>query len=155
MEWNILAGAVVSVLCICVVVYLLVEKKENDETKRNDFTTLSNSLIAALSVAINICAGVSYALFKCGIAKYGPEGIDRDYVNFAYLYAWHFIDILPLVRVPELLAMKDPPMTIGNWCAGVPVLAFKLFVVLEIVKSVKEWFDKKKERAKKNEKKPG
>ncbi len=135
---SLVVGALALAVWIAIMIQIIMAQQEDNRNQTTDLTDIVNFSVASLMLAVNICSGLSYALVRTGIASY-TKANDIDYGRFMHFYLWHFIDIVPIVRVWKLLNV-EPPMTIGNFWAGLPVLMFDLFVILVIIKSLKKWF---------------
>jgi hypothetical protein len=145
---SLLVGALTLGVWIGMMIFIIMDMQQAKRNQTTGLTDIVNFSVASLMLAVNICSGVSYGLVKSGIATYTKTN-DIDYGRFMDFYMWHFVDIVPLVRVWQVLNI-EPPMTIDNFWGGLPVLMFDLFVILVIIKSLKEWFatrDKRKVQA--------
>ena len=87
--------------------------------------------------AISAFAAISYYLMREQIAIYEIRP-DYSIGTFADYYFWIFFDMLPGLDVWKTLGVSSPA-TPRNAVAGLPILAFRLFVLLGILASYKTW----------------
>ena len=87
--------------------------------------------------AISAFAAISYYLTRQQIGMYEIRA-DYSIGTFADYYVWIFVDMLPGLDVWKTLGVSSPASP-RNVVAGLPVLAFRLFVVLGIFASYKTW----------------
>ena len=66
---------------------------------------------------------------------------------FADFYLWHLIDMIPGFKVWETLGIQAPVKP-SDPLASLPVLIFRVCVVLPIFALFKKWYDIAKERRK-------
>jgi hypothetical protein len=91
-----------------------------------------------VAAAISSFAGISYLLMHQQIAIYEIRA-DYSIGTFADYYVWTFIDMLPSLDVWETLGVSSPAAP-KNVAAGLPVLAFRLLVVVFGIRAVwKRW----------------
>ena len=95
-------------------------------------------------------AWVSYALYALGIVKLLENSGEPTYGNLLQTYLWHLMNVIPLTNVEKTFGMKDPIVQFTGWIAGLPILAFRLAVVVIILGAIQEaWriFQKSSEEA--------
>ena len=93
--------------------------------------------------AIAVAAAASLLLARTSWAVYEPAAQPgQEYATFANYYVWVLLDMLPGMKVPELLAL-DAPLVPRNAAAGVPVIAFRTFVLFGLLAALKDWWQAK------------
>jgi hypothetical protein len=129
-------GLTTAVVVAVLIVYLSLglSKKFFEKFPATVVITMFGIIVAAATPAF---AGISYFLMHQQIAVYEIRA-DYSIGTFADYYAWIFIDMLPALDVWETLGISSPA-TPQNFVARLPVLAFRLFVVLGILPSWNTW----------------
>ena len=95
--------------------------------------------------AIAVAASASLQLLRAGWAVYEPTPLaDQAYVNFATYYIWVLLDMLPGLQASDLLSF-DPSLKPKNAVAGVPVIAFRMFVLFGLLAALRVWWNGRKE----------
>ena len=90
--------------------------------------------------AIAVAASVSLMLLRAGWASYEPmPQPDQAYVAFTTYYVWVLLDMLPGLKATELLAF-DAPTVPKNALAGIPVIAFRAFIVFGLLAALRVWW---------------
>lgn len=106
-------------------------------------------LISLLTVltAIAVAASASLQLLRGGWAVYDPVPTANDaYFNLIAYYVWVFLDMLPAIKATELLAFV-PPLEPKNSVAGIPVMAFRAFILFGLLAALKVWWQRRKQVA--------
>ena len=98
-----------------------------------------------LLVGVLVFSHISFVLEQVGWAKYEPEGVSFD--PFFVYYVWAFVDMLPGLEVSETLNFK-PPIEPVDSVAGLPVLFFRIFVILGIIRAFQVWWSNRFKRVK-------
>jgi hypothetical protein len=91
-------------------------------------------------IVIAVAASLSLQLLRVGWAVYEPVSPENDpYGTLISYYVWVFLDMLPGIKASELLAFTAPlrPM---NSVAGIPVIAFRAFVLFGLLAALKVWW---------------
>lgn len=100
---------------------------------------LSGALIV---LSVFLFATLSYMLEASGVASYHGSGtpgdVDRLFVVAGY-YGWHFLDMLPVIEATETLDISAP-LTISGVGPLLPVLLFKAFVGLVLLRVIVSWW---------------
>ncbi|HKX60369.1 MAG TPA: hypothetical protein VJS65_00975 [Verrucomicrobiae bacterium] len=100
--------------------------------------------------AIAVAASASLLLLGAGWALYDPTPpANRGYDPFITYYLWVLLDMLPGLQVNELLTFA-PPLKPKNAVAGIPVIAFRTFVLLGLLKTLKVWWEGRKNGTRKS-----
>jgi len=100
-------------------------------------------LVLAAFTAIAVAAAASLQLLRPGWATYDPvPSVDHGYSPLLSYYLWVLLDMLPGLKVPELLAFKAP-LTPTNAAAGIPVIAFRVVVLFGLLGTLKVWWHKR------------
>ena len=101
------------------------------------------SLTAASAIAV--AASASLLLSRTGWALYEPTPQQsQEYATFAGYYVWVLLDMLPGMKVPELLSFEVPPLKPRNAVAGIPVIAFRTFIFFGLLAALKAWWQAKR-----------
>jgi hypothetical protein len=119
----------------------------NESFFRNSPTRVVVSLFAStVLLAASVCSAWSYILVSEGWGSYTSSKELHPGV-FADFYLWHLIDMFPGFKVWETLGI--PALVKANdWIAALPVLVFRVFVVLPILALIKKWYDIAKQGSK-------
>ncbi len=64
---------------------------------------------------------------------------DPSNATIAAFYCWHFLELVPLVQVPETLRW-DPPLSYEQWQVGMLVLGFQLAGVVPVIAVIREFW---------------
>jgi hypothetical protein len=131
-----IAGAILSIAFVAPAVWLTqtVKRPPRGRDSASVITVLSLSLMTMAAV----CASISFALFAKHIGDYGvPSKYSAG--TFMDFYMCTFFDLLPGVKVLETLHLRNP-IEAHNFAAGLPVLAFKTFVIWLFLDAFRSWF---------------
>lgn len=105
--------------------------------------------IALLTVftGIAVAASLSYQLLRAGWADYEPAPPpDQAYLVFNAYYFHVMLDLLPGLDAAKTLSF-EAPLQPKNWVAGLPVVAFRAFIIFGVVAGVRAWWVARKTRA--------
>jgi hypothetical protein len=125
--------------------YLTIPQLRSREALR--FPVHKGLFIFLLTVitAIAVAASVSLQLLRVGWAVYDPVPTEEDaYRNLIAYYVWAFLDMLPAIKATELLAFI-PPLKPKNSVAGIPVMAFRAWILFGLLAALKEWWQRRKQ----------
>jgi hypothetical protein len=134
LHWAL--GAAFAGLLVSLTVWLTYHvERDSDGVKTKDvLAVLAWSIFTVTAVA----AWISFTLCKNGLGDY--SGVPAEYSpgSFFNLYVYTFLDLLPAMKALETLHIKAPiePRTL---VAGLPVLAFRLFVVGLFFRAILSW----------------
>jgi hypothetical protein len=101
------------------------------------------TLSLGLLLAVILGGWLSYLLHAKGLAQYALQG-EPSLAQFMRLYFFTFGELLPLVDVTKTLQIASP-VSIRSFWGGVPVLAFKVFVLLYIFEAFRSWSQARKD----------
>jgi hypothetical protein len=108
-------------------------------------TSVVLSLFASIALlSASVCSAWSYILMSRGIGSYTAT-VELHPGVFADFYLWHLIDMIPGFRVWETLGI-EAPVKANDPIARLPVLTFRVFVVLPILALFKKWYDLSKKK---------
>jgi hypothetical protein len=85
-----------------------------------------------------VFGALSLFLEVVGWAQYRSEA-PRTFVSFHLYYLWLFLEILPILKITETLNLTAPVQPEGV-VAGLPVIAFRVFVVYGLLRALKIWW---------------
>lgn len=93
-----------------------------------------------VTTAIAIAAAASRLLAEHMGATYAPLP-EKEYMflHFFHYYTWVFFDMLPGLKMTELLAF-EPLLKPKDAMAGAPVVAFRAFIVFGLLAALKTWW---------------
>lgn len=95
-----------------------------------------------------VAASASYQLLRAGWADYQPAPAwSTAYVDFNIYYLHVALDLLPGLDATKTLNF-EAPLQPRNWVAGLPVVAFRAFLIFGVVAGVKAWWTGRKALAK-------
>lgn len=114
------------------------------DTKQGVFVI---ALLGALS--LSGFAVISFLLRLARVADYkggdlGDEVKIDDLAAFIGTYAWHLLDVLPLVDAAKTY-QAEPPVRPANLAAWVPVVGFRMMVLLLLWKAATNWWEKRRQ----------
>ena len=90
--------------------------------------------------ACAVAASVSALLLRAGWAEYHPAPRpDEAYLQLVGYYLWVLADMLPGLELTALLAW-EPPLAPVDAAAGVPVIAFRAFVLFGLLAALRTWW---------------
>jgi hypothetical protein len=104
---------------------------------RADRLGVLGALALGPMLAAVVCAWLSYLIYLANPATYAvpaPLSVGR----FVDYYVYVFLDLLPAIKVPQTLHL-EPAIQPRSSMAGVPVLAFKVFVVWLFFDAARAW----------------
>jgi hypothetical protein len=85
-----------------------------------------------------VFGALSLLLEAVGWAQY-TSGEARTFLSFHIYYLWLFLDMLPGLNATETLSLTAPLQSEGV-IAGLPVIAFRAFVVFGLLRALKTWW---------------
>lgn len=106
----------------------------------NRFAIRKGLAIFALLVltAAAVFGALSLFLEVVQWAQYSSEG-PLTFVSFHLYYLWLFLEMLPVLKITETLNLTAPVQFEGV-VAGLPVIAFRVFVVYGLLRALKIWW---------------
>ena len=123
-----------AVVVACTGVWAIRQVKKEASASLSDVLALLG--YGALTLAV-VCAWVSFALYQAHLASYEvPNPVYSG--RFVDLYMYTFFDLIPGVHVWETLGVKSPIVANGV-VAGLPLLAFKIFVLRVVFDAFVYW----------------
>ncbi len=96
-----------------------------------------SACVAAALLLTTVGAWVSYVLCQYGISPSAKDSMPPTYNNLVSTYLWHLVDVVPLTNLEKTFGMKDPPVRFTGWFPGLPILVFRLFVIVVILAAVR------------------
>ena len=96
-------------------------------------------------VGAAVFGAMSFLLEVIGWAQYSSKEA-RDLVSFNLYYLWLFLDMLPGLKVTETLGLTTPLQPEGV-VAGLPVIAFRIFVAYGLLRALKSWWSAREEKS--------
>jgi len=143
----LLAAVFSSIFVLLVIWYSRIARRTIVMSTRGVGTTY---LMFGLTTAIVISGWVSYTMHTNGIGSY--EVASAATLNeFMRLYFFTLADLIPALEIPETLHLSSPVETL-DFTAGLPVLAFRVFVLWFVFDAFRTWRKRRKEMGKE---KPG
>lgn len=111
------------------------------------YSVYKGSRIFGLLVLLGaaVFGSLSLLLAKLGWATYATERVAL--ASFNEYYIWVFLDLLPGLKVTQTLGVS-PPVKPEGAVAGLPVVAFRAFVVYGLLKALRYWWANRKDPAK-------
>ena len=138
-------GAIVSAFLAILVGVLFIGL--NETFFRRYPTRVVVSLFVSIALlAASVCSAWSYILLSKGLASYTSSKEMHPGV-FADFYLWQLIDMIPGFKIWETLGIQAP-VKANDPVASLPILIFRVCVVLPLLAVVKKWYDIAKERRK-------
>lgn len=134
----------------CWMIFVIIDLHKANRNETTGLVDIVNVTVATVLLGVHLCSALSFALSSLGLAHYSGGG-ELNYGAFVGLYLWRSIDLIPLVKVWELLKVSAP-LSVENVWAGVPVLLFELFMILQVIKSIRAWIDQRARRHERLEK---
>jgi hypothetical protein len=98
-------------------------------------------MVLSVCLSAGIFATVSFMIMSIKAGSY----IGTSEVRFVHLllyYAWLFLDLLPAIDATKTLGIA-PPIEHRGIVAALPIVAYKGFVLLVLLKAIKDWWAKK------------
>jgi hypothetical protein len=79
-------------------------------------------------------------LWRAGLAAYdaGPQ-TTFAYGTFLLYYIWMLLDMVPGLKLTELLTLTAP-LKLQNSIAGIPVVVFRAFILFGLFVAGKKWW---------------
>jgi hypothetical protein len=93
-----------------------------------------------LVTAARALASFTFILYDDGLVEL-QSNIAGQAVTEGHLwdfYMWHFLDVVPLLSIPEVMRLREPVTYSGTW-VGMLVLSFQALAVLILIPTV-GWF---------------
>jgi hypothetical protein len=94
-------------------------------------------LSLGLMIAVVVAGWASYTLHSLGLGAYTVTPLPSIDV-FMRLYFFALADLIPAIKVTETLHLKSP-VEARDFVAGLPVLAFRIFVLWFVFDAFKTW----------------
>lgn len=106
-------------------------------------------LLSSITLAIAICVFISYSLevSEPGLYSFSTENSStaKSTGAFIKLYLWHLVDMIPILDVWDYIPV-DKPVKPANVVAGIPLLLFRILMVLPILGAFTRWYSGRKKR---------
>jgi hypothetical protein len=103
-------------------------------------------LILGLMSAVVLAGWVSLTLHTLGLGRY--EITSASSLNaFMQLYFYTFADLIPALKITDTLHISSPIETL-DFAAGVPVLAFRIYVLWFVFDAFRNWRKSRKDAGK-------
>ena len=136
-HWGI--GLLVTLIYACAVCSGVADLRSRD-AKRFPIHKGVGILCLTAASAIAIAASASLQLLRPGWADYEPTPpADQAYTQFVTYYVWVLLDMLPGLEATELLILS-PGLKPKNVVAGIPVVAFRTFVLFVLLAALQAWW---------------
>ena len=133
----VLGGFIAALLCV-----FAVRITRRPAHKRLPTSIVLGEFLTAVVIACVACAWVSYTIYQLSEWKYRVSA-KASFSTFIDFYGWLFIDLIPGFDVWETLGVQPKVASVGI-IAGIPVLAFRAFIIVCVVASVKRWWSDRK-----------
>lgn len=133
----VFGGLMALVLCIIAVVIT-----RRPAHKRLPASIVLGEFLTAVVVACVVCAWVSYTIYQLSDWRYHVPA-EASMGTFVDFYGWLFIDLIPGFDVWKTLNVQ-PKVASVDIVAGIPVLAFRVFIILCVLASLKRWWTERK-----------
>jgi pimeloyl-ACP methyl ester carboxylesterase len=125
-------------------VWLIQREKFLEGFEKTDFQNAYLPLMFNISVGfagIYCFAAITETLYHNGYLKLNHQpaiALSREaFLNFYY---WHFLDLIPQLKIPETFHF-NAPFTYSDSITPRLLLAFKIFISFLIIRSVFNWFN--------------
>lgn len=136
LHWFI--AALLAFILACAAVWLTRQVKKARAAKPSD--VLAVLALGLLTLAV-VGAWLSFTLYQTHLASYAvPAAVSIG--TFLDLYMYTFFDLIPAIDVWETLHVT-PPIEAHGPVAGLPLLAFKVFVVWVLFDAFFFWLTKR------------
>lgn len=133
-----LVAAMLAFVFACAAVWLTRQVKKATAANLSD--VLAVLALGLLTLAV-VGAWLSFTLYQTGLASYAvPPAVSIG--SFVDLYMYTFLDLIPAIDVWGTLRVK-PPIEAHGLAAGLPLLAFKAFVVWVLFDAFFFWHAKR------------
>ena len=152
----IFAGAaethwLVTVLIACFYGYALVLGMRDLRSDRLKTRQAAGSIVLMIVLFTAVFSSASFATYKLGWARYVGDTLqteqDRNaFLSFVLFYWWLFLDLLPVLDITNTLHLESPLRAV-NFAAGLPLVAFRGVVLLFLLKEIKGWWQRTRERS--------
>ena len=76
-----------------------------------------------------------------------PITPDDPFGIFSHYYQLVLLDLIPGIEVTKTMTIS-PPVEIKSRLGGLPVLGFKIYLIIAVIGAFKKWREVRKERAK-------
>jgi len=133
----VLGGLMALVLCVVAVVIT-----RRPAHKRLPASIVLGEFLTAVVVACVVCAWVSYTIYQRSDWRYHVPA-ETSLGTFVDFYVWLFIDLIPGFDVWKTLDVQPKIASVGI-VAGIPVLAFRVFIILCVLASLNRWWTERK-----------
>jgi hypothetical protein len=89
-------------------------------------------LLGCAFVWVYVFAGLSYALMRLGAIEYTVAQRPEDLLAFLTdAYLWHFLDLVPGLKIPDALGWKCP-VDLQGGVRGVLLVLFRVAVIYQV-----------------------
>jgi hypothetical protein len=143
---HVVLGLVASVLIILSGCAALIGFRQHSvEHARRPPVFVGALFISVLALAIAGFGSLSYGLKIVKLAEYDFNGSPTIW-SFVQHYGWHFVDMIPSMKIWETLSVDDPlpPQDIA---ARSCIMLFRILIVLPFIGLVKSWLQLRKKRS--------
>lgn len=131
-------GALVTLIIVALILLLThwMQIALQEKSAQHSISMILSLFLLLVLLAAAVCAWISFLLYSWQIADHQPPADSQgDFVNY---YIWLFIDMIPGLDAWKTLHILVP-IEPKNTVAGLPVVAFRLFVLLAIIRAFKQW----------------
>ena len=126
-------------LLIAVYGYVILETIRSFRTQRPNITQGIALMVFLVCLSAAVFATVSFMIMSIKAGSYvGPSKI--TFFHLLLYYAWLFLDLLPAIDAVKTLGIV-PPIEHRGKVAALPIVAFKGFVILVLLKVIKDWWN--------------
>lgn len=114
-----------------------IEERFGETVPAVSFAASVSVSLAATLILLTAGAWVSYGLAQHDLSPVTTQSARPTFNALVRTYLWHFVDVIPLTNVEKTFGKADPEVTFSGWLAGLPILAFRLFVVIVILSVIR------------------
>jgi hypothetical protein len=134
-HWSL--GALLAIVIVSTAVLLTRHVKQAPKLSLSGVVAVLGFSVLTLAI---VFAWISFALFQAHLATYEAPNPSTS-GQFVDFYMYEFFDLIPSVKVWETLGVKSPIVARG-FAAGLPLLAFKIFVLWVVFDAFASWKQK-------------
>lgn len=95
-------------------------------------------------LSVVVFATVSEILRVGFHVRYSQVG-DHHFANLVGMYVWHLLEMVPVLKINEMLLFTAPPIKPESSVAGLPLLAYRAVILLVLFKTLREWWQERSE----------
>ncbi len=143
LHWGL--GILLAIMLIAFSLFLIASMRKAF-FQNNPSRVVVSMFVTIVLVGAAVCANVSYILSSHGLAQYTTDW-ELSSAKLVDYYIWHFIDMIPSIGFWKSLGVDEPVRPDGV-IAGIPILVFRIFVVIPIFALVREWIKQKRNDSK-------